>query len=286
MSGVGVADVTIFWGHPEVCISLALVMWAALTVERGGEAALTRAAWLLGIAIAFQPLAILGVAPVLARYPWRTWLRLSWRIVLPSVALLIAPFAASASHTWFIQVHEPFQPRYTSRTPLTNRPPHSRPGVRGGGPTRALSTVLGIALGLVVCRRRHSLAIVLFIIAVAFYIRLLLESELNGYYFWPVIGLGLLLAMRTGWVRFVVCSAATLATITLGNHRVHEIGGWWPAIMATTLVVLLSAVPRTGWSQEEPEGEVSEGPLSGPNVESQAMKRADPLAAEAGNRHE
>ncbi len=67
MSGVGVADVAIFWGHPEVCISLALVIWAALVVNRGDEASLTRAGWLLGFAIAFQPLAVLGVAPVLAR---------------------------------------------------------------------------------------------------------------------------------------------------------------------------------------------------------------------------
>jgi hypothetical protein len=243
MSAVGVADVAIYWGHPEVCISLALVLWAAVVVDRDGPDGLGRAGWLLGLAVAFQPLAILGVAPILARYPWRVWLRLSYRLVLPSLLLLAAPFVAAPAHTWYIQLHEPFDLRFTSRTPLTHLAPLLGPGVRGGGPTRLLSTVLGVVLGLLVCRKRHALSVVLFITAVAFTLRLLLESELTGYYFWPVIGLCLPLALRRGWLRFGLAAAAALATITLGNHRVHDIGTWWPAVMATTLVMVVLAVP-------------------------------------------
>ncbi len=200
--------------------------------------------------------------------------------------LLIAPFVASTSHTWFVQIHEPFQPRYVSKTPLTHLAPTLSPGVRGGGPTRALSTVIGIALGFVVCRRRYSLGIVLFIIAVAFYIRLLLETELNGYYFWPVIGLCLLLAMRAGWARFVICTAATLATIVLGNHRVHQIGVWWPAIMATTLVVLLTAVPRDGWRGAEPPTPGSFGATDGAHIESTSMDSSEQAAVQSANHRE
>jgi hypothetical protein len=243
ISAVGVADVAIYWGHPEVCVSLALVLWAAVAVDRDGPDALGRAGWLLGLAVAFQPLAILGVAPILARYNWRVWLRLSYRIVLPSVILLAAPFVAAPAHTWYVQLHEPFDLRFTSRTPLTHVAPSLGPGVRGGGPTRLLSTVLAVGLGLVVCRRRHALSVVLFITAVGFTLRLLLESELTGYYFWPVIGLCLPLALRRGWFRFALAAAAAWATIDLGNHRVHVIGAWWPAIMATTLVMVLAAVP-------------------------------------------
>ena len=71
VAGVGVVSAVVFWGHPEDCVALAFVLWAALAVERDGSAGLARAGWLLGLAVAFQPLALLAAAPVVARYGWR-----------------------------------------------------------------------------------------------------------------------------------------------------------------------------------------------------------------------
>jgi hypothetical protein len=265
VGGIAVGNVVVVWGHPEDCVSLALVLWSALLIDRhradrtgGGEAdgtgvgegygegyerALGRCGWLLGLAIAFQPLAILGLAPMLARFPWRTWARLSYRIVLPSVVLLAAPLMAAASHTLFVQIHQPFQPGYISDTPLTHLAPTLGHGLRGGGPTRLIAIALGAALGFIVCRRRHDLATVLSVTAVAYFFRVLFESELNWYYFWPVVALSLLLAMRQDWPRFTLCALAALGSMALGNRRVHHIDLWWPAIMATTIVMLLAAVP-------------------------------------------
>jgi hypothetical protein len=45
-------------------------------------------------------------------------------------------------------------------------------------------------------------------------------------------------------MRFVICSAALVASIVLGDHNeVHHITRWWPALMATVVVMLLTAVP-------------------------------------------
>ena len=90
--GLGVVSAAAFWGHPEDCIALALVLWAALGVDRQGADGLKRAGWLLGVAVACQPLAVLAVAPVVARFGWRELRGVAWRLVLPS-ALDHAPRA-------------------------------------------------------------------------------------------------------------------------------------------------------------------------------------------------
>lgn len=275
VGGLAVANVVVEWGHPEDCVSLALVVWAALVADRGEHAggdatrdtgaSISRVGWLLGVAIAFQPLALLGVAPILARYSWRVWVRLSYRLVLPSLVLLAAPLIAAAPHTLFVQIHQPFQPRLISYTPLTHLAPTIAPGLRGGGPTRLVAVGLGVGLGLVVCRRRHDLFTVLAITDVAYFLRVLFESELNWYYFWPVVALSLLLALRLSGLRFTLCAIAFVGSMALGNRRVHHIDLWWPAIMATTVVMLLSAVP---WETFRRKGEtpavecdVMEGPI-------------------------
>ena len=85
VGALAVANVAAGWGHPEDCVAVALVVWAALAARAAGHAGGPRAALLLGVGIAFQPLALLGVAPVLARLGWRGAARLWWRLVLPSL---------------------------------------------------------------------------------------------------------------------------------------------------------------------------------------------------------
>jgi len=239
VGGLAVANVVVGWGHPEDCVSLALVLWAALDLDRKGMEGGRRAAWLLGVAIAFQPLAILGVAPIMARLGWRRSLGLSYRLVLPSLLVLIPSLATEVHRTLFVLIRQPFQPRYVSSTPLSHWAPSLGPGVAGGGPTRLLATALGAGLCLVVCHKRHDLATVLAMMALAFFLRVLLETEMNWYYLWPVAALCLLLARRTR-ARYALCAAAAVAGMVLGNHRVHEIALWWPALMASTLCMLLT----------------------------------------------
>jgi hypothetical protein len=243
VGGVGIANVAGGWGHPEDCVAVAFVVWAALALERDGRRAAPRAAWLLGLGIAFQPLALLGVAPVLARVGWRRAARLSWRLVLPSAVVLLPPLLAETHQTLFVVVQQPFQPKYISWTPLTHLAPVVAPATDGGGPTRALAILLGAALGIAVCRRRHDLATVLSMVAVAAFLRVLFETELNWYYLWPVPALCLVLALRKSRIRFAVCSVALGATMVLGDRRVHHIATWWPALMSMLVLMLLTIGP-------------------------------------------
>ena len=240
---LGVANVVGGWGHPEDCVALAFVVWAALAVERDGAAAPPRAALLLGVGIAFQPLALLGVAPVLARLSWRAAARLSWRLALPSIVVLVPPLLAETDRTLFVLLRQPIETRYNSLTPLSGLAPVVGPGLHGGGPTRLLATLLGAALAVLVCHRRHDLDTVLGMAAVAFFLRVLLETELNWYYLWPVPALCLLLALRRGAFRFGLCTAALVVSMVLGDRRVHDIVLWWPALMATLLVMLATIGP-------------------------------------------
>ncbi|HSZ35659.1 MAG TPA: hypothetical protein VK773_01110 [Acidimicrobiales bacterium] len=241
-SALGVANVTGVWGHPEDCIAVAMVLWSALALERRGGAAGPRAALLLGIGIAFQPLAILAVAPVLARLGWRSAARTSWRLVLPSLVVLTPALLGEPGRVRFVLVDQPFLPGSVSFTPLTRLAPVIGHGIDGGGPTRLLATVLAVALAVVVCRRRHDLPTVLTMCAVAFFLRVLFETELNWYYLWPVAALCLLLAARRSGARLTVCAAAVVASMVLGNHNtVHDIALWWPALMALLVVMLASA---------------------------------------------
>ena len=80
-------------------------------------------------------------------------------------------------------------------------------------------------------------------VAVAASLRVLFETELNWYYLWPVPALCLVLALRRSGFRFAVCSVAFLASMVLGDRRVHHIATWWPALMGTLVLMLLTIGP-------------------------------------------
>ena len=255
VAGLGVVSDVVFWGHPEDCIALALVLWAALAVERNGPYGITGAAWLLGAAVALQPLALLAVSPVVARFSWRDLCRVAWRIVLPSALLLLPELLTSATVTVHRVVDQPYFPADESSTPFGHFARALGHGMYSGGTLRLGSTLAALALGYVACRRRHDLPTVLLVMALAFTLRVLLESELLGFYFFPVVALSLLLTMRRSWSMFNVCAAASVACLVLGNRRAHDIVLWWPAIMTTTLLMvgLAAASVRRGRVHDRPE---------------------------------
>ncbi len=250
VSALGVSNVAGVWGHPEDCVAVAMVLWAALAIQRRPDIGGRRAAWLLGLGIAFQPLAILGVAPVLACLGWRSFAKVSCRLVLPSLLALVPPLIGQPGLTRFVLVNQPFLPKAVSFTPLTYLAPVIGPGTDGGGPTRLLALLLSACLAIAVCRRRHDLTTVLTMTAIAFFLRVLFETELIWYYMWPVAAVCLLLSARRGVWHLGVCSAALVATIVIGNHNaVHNIALWWPGLMASLAVMLGSTAGRVGQHQ-------------------------------------
>ena len=118
VAGLGVVSAAVFWGHPEDCIALALVVWAALAVERGGVGGLRRAGWLLGLAIACQPLALLAVAPVVARFGWRELRGVAWRLALPTAVVILPELIVARARTLHAVVDQPYFPPGESSTPF------------------------------------------------------------------------------------------------------------------------------------------------------------------------
>ncbi len=241
VAGVGVVSAAAFWGHPEDCISLAFVLWAALAVERRGAEGLRQAGWLLGVAVACQPLALLAVAPVVARARWRDLGAAAWRFAVPILVVVVPELLATPARAFHALVDQPFYPPTESTTPFSHLARYLGHGMYSGGTLRLVATVAAVVLGWAACRRRHDLPFVLFVMTLAFTLRVLFESELLGFYFFPVVALCLLLSLRRGWARFDVCAAVSLVNVALGNRRVHDIVFWWPAMMATVLVLLALA---------------------------------------------
>jgi hypothetical protein len=239
VAGLGVVNAVAFWGHPEDCIALALVLWAALAIDRDGSRALIRAGWLLGIAVAFQPLALLAVAPIVARYGVRDICRVAWRLALPSLVLVLPELIASQAHTLHAVIDQPINPWGLSATPFSHLSLALGHGMYSGGTMRMVATLISVVLGLAICRQRHDLPTVLFVMTLAFTVRVLLETELLGLYFFPILALTLLLTLRRSPVLFGWCAAASVLCLILGNRKVHaDIELWWPAIMLTTLFMV------------------------------------------------
>jgi hypothetical protein len=239
VAGVGVVSAAAFWGHPEDCIALALVLWAALAIDRDGSNALTRAGWLLGIAVAFQPLALLAVAPIVARFGVRDLCRVAWRLALPSLVLLLPELMTSQARTLHALIDQPNNPWGLSATPFSHLSRALGHGMYSGGTMRMVATLIAVALGIAICRRRHDLPTELFVMALAFTVRVLLENELLGLYFFPIVALTLLLTLRRSPVLFGGCAAAALLCLFLGSRKMHaDIALWWPAIMVTTVFMV------------------------------------------------
>jgi hypothetical protein len=238
--GAGITDVVVAYGHPEDCAAVALMVWAALARDDGPEG-IGRAGWLFGLAIALQPMAVLGIVPVFATIPPRRVPPLLLRLALPSVIVLAPVLATSASHAIFVLVHQPSYPISASSTPFSGltRPINSYEVT--AGPMRLVSTTLSAAVAYLVCRRRSDLPTVLTMTAVAFALRVLLETELVGYYFWPIAALCVLLALRRSWRRFWIVLSAAFANVMLGSYNHKAIAVWWPTIMATVLIMLAAA---------------------------------------------
>ena len=88
--------------------------------------------------------------------------------------------------------------------------------------------------------------------SLAFTLRVVLESELLGFYFFPVVAICLLLTLRSrSWLPFAACAVASVVCLVLGNRRAHDVVLWWPAMMTTTLALLGLACAACGWLRAE-----------------------------------
>lgn len=272
-------NVSVRWGHPEDSVAVGLLLYAmlALSVQRSarpGQSATRpewlatrperRAAWLLGAAVAVQPLVLLALPVVAAAVAIR---RLPGFLVLaslPSVVLLGAAAAANWTATAHAVVGQPNFPAVDHPTPWTALAPHLAGGTVAAGPGRALALVVACGCGIAVgYRHRRSgrapvapaaaLVELLWWAAVALALRSVFESVMVAYYLWPPLAVALIVAARS-WRRLVPTAAVVAAVTLFSQEPWRGPWLWWALTVAGLAATLLLAGWRwsVGWPARGP----------------------------------
>jgi len=247
---IALGSVTIRWGHPEDAVAVALLLFGILALS---HSRLKRSAWLIGAAIAVQPLVLLAFPVVLVVVEPRRLAGFLTRAGAPGLLLLGAAASANWKATFTAVTSQPNWPTVDHPTPWTSLAPHMSDGAVASGPGRALAVLLACGCALVLMRRwhemrhRHSvewspeaLEELLWWVAVALALRCVFEPVMVAYYLWPVLAVALVTA-SSGWSRLVATSlaASTLTGVSQASWRGPWI--WWGSMVAGLALTLFFA---------------------------------------------
>ena len=198
----------LIWGHPEDLLAVACALWA---LPAAFDRRWTKAAGLVGLGLAFQPLVVLVVPLVLARTPRRLWARAGAMVVAPGALLLAFPIL----HTWRTTLHavvdQPTFPTIGHATPwlalapvLHAHGPAAPPWAgrlfatstetTAGGPERLLAIAVALLVGVLAARTRPSEPTTVWLAAVCLSLRCVFESVMFPYYVVPALLLAVLCA--------------------------------------------------------------------------------------------
>ncbi|MET3805967.1 hypothetical protein ABIB25_002975 [Nakamurella sp. UYEF19] len=252
---VALWNVSVRFGHPEDAVALAFLLYAILAMANARPA---RAAWLVGVAVAVQPLVLLGLPIVLAALPAGRGVRrivgFLVRAAVPGVGLLGAAALANWEATVRAVAHQPNFPTSSSNhsTPWTLLAPEMGGGAVSAGPGRILAILLACGLGVVIGRRWRGigqsrsgrwrparLAEVLWWVALALAGRCLFESVMVSFYTWPVLAVALVAAAR--WWGGLLVTAVLTGVVTVVSQASWP-GPWlWWTVMVFGLGLTLFA---------------------------------------------
>ena len=254
-------NVSVRWGHPEDAVAIGLLLYAVLAVSNERP---NRAAWLVGSAVAVQPLVLLAF-PLLAiaavdpkRLPGFVA-----RAAIPSTALLAAAAAANWTATIHAVTNQPNAPLIDHPTPwiyLTWLAPHMSDGSVAAGPARALAVLVACGCAAITWRRWRTarlagmwrpddLAALLWWVAVTLALRTVFEPVMVSYYVWPPLAVALV-AASPGWLRLlpVTVTATVLTFLSQASWRNPWV--WWTPMVAVLALTLIGARPRRSASAQ------------------------------------
>jgi hypothetical protein len=236
---VALWSVSVRWGHPEDAVAVALLLLGVLALS---DSRVERSAWLIGAAVAVQPLVLLALPVVLAVLEPRRLAGFVTRAAAPGALLLGAAASANWRATVKAVTSQPNWPTIDHTTPWTSLAPHMSNGSVAAGPARAVAILLACGCALVVKHRwrvtRHmvewspeALEELLWWVAVALALRCVLEPVMVAYYMWPVLAVALVTA-SSSWSRLVATSvtASTLTVVAQASWRGPWT--WWGSVVA------------------------------------------------------
>jgi hypothetical protein len=249
-SAVALWCVSVEWGHPEDAVGVGLLLFAILALSRRKA---PRSAWLLGAAIAVQPVVLIALPLILVALEPRRVVGYLIRAAAPAVVLLGAAAVANWPLTVRAVTKQPNWPRVDHATPWTSLAPHMSGGAVAAGPFRL--TAIGVAFAAALILGRHfsaergrswdpqTLQEFLWWTALALALRSVFEPVMVAYYLWPVLAVAVIAAARD-WARLAATSV--LVTVITFGSQVSWSGPWaWyaPMIAGLALTLFLARLP-------------------------------------------
>jgi hypothetical protein len=260
-SAVALWSVSVRWGHPEDAVAVGLLLFAILALARAQPG---RSAWLIGAAIAIQPLVLIAL-PVVAMTirPGRLPGFLA-RAAAPAALLLGAAAWANWGATFHAVTSQPNWPVLDHPTPWALLAPHLGHGAVAAGPARIVAILAACGCALAAGPRwrasrqapesgrltgewsAESLRELLWWVAVALALRSLFEPVIVAYYVWPVLAVALITA-STRWSRLIATSVVATAVTLAAQLSWRGPWGWWSAMVAgLALTLVLARMARRG----------------------------------------
>jgi hypothetical protein len=252
-SATALWNVTVRWGHPEDAVATGLLLLAILALS---EARTGRAGWLIGAAVAVQPLVLLALPILVAVIERRRLAAFLARAAAPSLVLLAAAAAANWHATITAITKQPNYPTVDHPTPWLFLAPHLSRGSVAAGPGRTLAIVVACACAVAVGLRwragrrdraaqeagwtRDELREVLWWTGVALALRCVFESVMVAYYLWPPLALALIVASRS-WLRLVIAGSVATALTFVTQDSWRNTWGWYAMVVAGIAVALWAA---------------------------------------------
>src|SRR5271166_2525532 len=135
---VALWGVTLRFGHPEDAVAAGLFLYGILALARTRA---WRSAWLIGAAVAVQPLVLLALPLVLVVVERRQWAGFLARAAAPGALALGAAAAANWHATVRAVTSQPNSPTVNHPTPWISLAAHLGGGLVAAGPARALAIV-------------------------------------------------------------------------------------------------------------------------------------------------
>ena len=214
-----------------------------------------RAAWLIGAAVAVQPLVLLALPLVLVVIERRRCAGFLARAAAPGALVLGIAAAANWHATVRAVTSQPNSPTVNHPTPWTALSAHLGGGMVAAGPARALAVLAACGCAVAAGRRwgtavqggewsPETLARLLWWVAVALALRSVFEPVMVAYYVWPALAVALIPASRS-WPRLVAAAVAAAALTFAAQLPWRDPWSWWLLMIAgLTLVLWLARVPR------------------------------------------
>ena len=234
-------NMTVRWGHPEDAVAIALAVYALIFALDGR---FVGAGWLIGAALAFQPLVLLMLPPLLALAGRRNVFGMAIRSVLPAAVLIAGPLIANFRATVHALVDQPSSPSLNHATPWTALSPDAGGGLVAAGPIRILGLVLAGGIGIWIYRKSVTRpGLIVWSCALGLALRPYTESVMTAYYPWAALAVGLVVAAQCGR-RFGVAVVVAITTTVLAEQHLGWLPWWTIQIAGVTGLILMAAPPK------------------------------------------